>query len=279
MLAMRRLILVLLAACATPAADQRMPPVPPPVDPTSVTAQLPQPTPQCLPTTKTAMVSSVTVPIPDGVTETNTLNAAVQALFNSKINIESKDVDAHLLVTKELPGQTLLSTCSINMYRSFKLRVSVVARSLYVSMDCHGSIGWEAQTNLPAHRGPIEACVDVSVGDAKIPQLLVDSVLLILNASYGTSTPQKASGWWCASAFDGQVTSCLSTRASCDQLRESAIRDGNAVAPCAHRDTASCYTVFAPGAGLVYQCSETDLECRANYAREKADKRATCVQQ
>lgn len=75
------------------------------------------------------LIRPVTVALPDGMTETNVLNVAVQVLTSSGDDIESKDVDAHVLTTKLLTGQTVLSTCRpINIYRAFRIRVSVIAR-------------------------------------------------------------------------------------------------------------------------------------------------------
>ncbi len=275
--------MVALASCAT-TAEQRQPPIPTPTEPGHVVSPYdpPQrPEQNCNGPSDPLMVpiQPATAEIPDGISESNVLNTAIQILSRLNIDVESKDVDAHVLVTRELVGQTIAASCRpINFYRSYKIRLAITSRSLWVTMDCRGSDGWEAYGGMPAHREPIQSCNEVSVGDSKTPAEILKTILLGLDISYGTNNPRsaKAHGWWCTSALEVPFSDCTSTKDQCEADRRSV--NGTQTQPCQPVATAFCYSKFVPGVGVAELCTETSVECERNYEHDAStDKRATCA--
>jgi hypothetical protein len=140
--------------------------------------------PPCALVTKTATLKRASQTLPPGVTEDEALNGAVQLFVQTSMPIASKDSDAHTIITGRVDGQTLTSTCRINMYRQYVFRIAVIGRTMYVDTDCWGSEGWESYVRngiaMPANRGTLIPCTAgtlVSEQDAGIPAQLIEGAI------------------------------------------------------------------------------------------------------
>lgn len=161
----RLAIAIVLLGCQRPMPE--MPPMPPPV-----AAQPVRAAPRCELITEFAPLETFYGALPVDATEDAIYNAALQFLVTSAITIESQDPVARTITTKRIGGQTWVSTCAINHYFVYALRIAVVGRRMIVSMPCWKSLGWEAGPGLSRNRGELAPCevpTFVSKGDALIP--------------------------------------------------------------------------------------------------------------
>lgn len=114
----------------------------------------------------------------------DSLDSALQFLNSVSISVETVDRHSATIVTKPITGQTIISDCGANLYRVYVAHISVIGRSLSVTLECHGASGWEAHmigsTMIAAHREPITPCDTVSAGDAAIPQQFIDGTAGVL---------------------------------------------------------------------------------------------------
>ena len=130
-----------------------------------------------------------------GYSDTEITNALAQSIVIGGLMVDAKDDAAHTIVTREFPGQTLISNCIINgntaqlnEYRSYTLRIIVKDSTVYINMGCRRSNGWEGQWTggvwVPGHRSAIEAC-DPTHGylsklDSTIPSMIVEGATMML---------------------------------------------------------------------------------------------------
>lgn len=150
MAAMRKALAVVLAfGCRHPA--------PPPVRP---------PAPACVPTLETAIaqLKDVAEPVPDGVSDSDALDAMVEYLTSAGLTIDTVDRIAHTVVTKPFSGETLEWTCDMFEYREYAYRVSVIGKRWIIGLQCQRSYGWEAHMSgdkvAVADHGVLTECLD-----------------------------------------------------------------------------------------------------------------------
>ncbi len=140
-------------------------------------------TPQsrCEPVTEMAPLDTAIGRLPDGVSDDDGFNAAMQFEVSAGGTIDTQDRATHTFRTRPFTGQTLTSTCESNKYYVLATRVVIRNGTIVVGMDCWSSWGWEAQrvngVYMPANRGELAQCMAplyVSKGDSKIPQMVID---------------------------------------------------------------------------------------------------------
>jgi hypothetical protein len=149
MAAMRRVLAVMVAFGCRPPAPPPMPPAP-----------------QCIPTLETAIaqLKDVSEPVPEGVSDSDALDAMVEFLTGAGLTIDAVDRIAHTVVTKPFSGETLAWTCDMLEHREYAYRVSVVGKRWVVGLACQRSYGWEAHMSgdkvIPAEHGVLTECLE-----------------------------------------------------------------------------------------------------------------------
>lgn len=126
--------------------------------------------------------------MPPSVSERDAFNAALRFLVAAGVaGVDQQDPGAHTIVTRPFGGQTWLSTCPVNHYFVYALRIVVAGQRMIVDMDCRESVGWEGGVvhgvAMPRDRGELHACDDpryVSKNDALIPSQIFQGTMEML---------------------------------------------------------------------------------------------------
>lgn len=177
----RAVVLVALVACGRETLFGANRPATPEPAPAPAPA-----TPQCVPTTELAPLQMFSKKL-DG-TDADITNAVARAVVLTGLAVDTKDEAAHTIVTREFVGQTLQSTCGVNEYRAYSLRIVIAESIVYITMGCRESMGWEAHwyngVIVPANRGVMATCDAshqyVSKLDAGIPASVTEAARLLL---------------------------------------------------------------------------------------------------
>jgi hypothetical protein len=152
--------------------------------------------PPCILTTEVAPLKMFFGTLPAGTSEDAAYNAVLQFFVAAGgPGIQNQDPFPHTIITKRFGGQILFSTCAINRYFVYALRIVVTGTTMIVDMDCWESVGWESYVlngvAMPRNRSDLHVCVDpryVSQGDATIPSQIFEGALSLL--SLGRPPPQ-----------------------------------------------------------------------------------------
>lgn len=177
-------------------------------------------------------LDSLLVNLPAGTSEDDLYIAALQFIVSSTgtPKVESQDPVAHTIITKPFAGQTLESTCGINTYRVYALRIAVVGPRMTIGLDCQESMGWEAHvvngTLMPANRGKLRPCeipTFASLEDVVTPSMVFEGVVAMMDMRRPINLAVNP-GWWCWTKDDlvpgqpiygKQYRNCLRDQAEC----------------------------------------------------------------
>jgi hypothetical protein len=237
---------------------------------------------QCFPVTDVAPLKQFFGNVPADATDDDVYNAVLQFMVASgSMAVEHEDRWAHTIVTKRFTGQTLLSTCNVNTYRLYALRLAIVGKRAIIDMDCWESVGWEAHihrgTPMSANRGELRECgipKYASKNDAEIPSQIFAGALDMLNlrrmtapaASPAPSADEiRRAKWWCTSLGGTDNGSCDRTRERCEKQR-SDVRDTAVLTDCVPRESATCFDMLVKrpdGSFSVTSCHPNLAACEA----------------
>jgi len=165
--------------------------------------ELPGPRPTTAPRQECTLITEIAPlevfygALPDDVSADAAYNAMLQFMVVSgSMEVESQDPLAHTIITKHFSGQTWLSTCPVNRYFSYALRVAVSGHRVIVNMQCWSSSGWESRVVdgvlMKRNRGEVRECagpVFVSKNDALIPSSMFAGAIELLQ--FGRLTPVR----------------------------------------------------------------------------------------
>lgn len=164
-----------------------------------------------------ASLKMATGTVPDGSTEEDAVDAALQFATTMGVAVAAKDYRAHTVMSQRFVGQTRMGNCGINEYFAYELRIAVAGKAFMVSMGCWHSVGWEAHATpgglwMPANRGEQQLCVDDGIpsNDAKIPSMFIDGMILLMQARHPAPPPQPhlAPPLARSSCATGQLAAC-----------------------------------------------------------------------
>jgi hypothetical protein len=276
-------------------------PADPPPDPPVAPAELPSEhtpisaAPRCALITPTAPLESFHGALPTDVSPDAAYNAILQFLTTSGEDIAAQDPIARTVITKRFSGQTLTSTCAINRYFVFALRIAVSGSVVIVSMSCENSLGWEAGVSsgmAQRNRGELTPCdvpAYVSKGDAGIPEAIFKGAIELLSlgrmAKPESLPPPSAeelrnAHWWCAKLGrgDGATGACYRSRIECDRRRKSDSSEGAVLSDCFPLPQAQCFEVqtVEPG-GRFQSCQPTPASCQSQRAYAQGRREARLV--
>jgi hypothetical protein len=122
--------------------------------------------------------------IPDGATEDEAIDAAVQFATATGMPIADRDYRAHTMTTQRIVGQTRTSNCGVSQFFSYDLRVVVNGRSIMITMGC-----WESKG-----RGePQQVCQLIPESDVAIPNMLIAGMISMMRTRHqAPAQPQPA---------------------------------------------------------------------------------------
>src|ERR1041384_3181338 len=263
-------VVLLVAGCSTPQstgrieyvggtdphpgipADAEAPPDPS-ENPTSTTTERPK----CTLLTEIAQLKTLFGNLPPGVSEDAAFNAALQFLITSGESIDSQDRVAHTIVTRRFNGQTWLSSCPIDHYFMYAIRIAITGTNMIVNMECWTSIGWEASiingVSVPRNRGELAACdvpAYVSKGDAALPSMIFEGTLQVIDLRR-MSNPDplpppsldaiRTARWWCAKLSAGDAGGCYRSRDECERRRREDSTPAAVLSDCFPMRSATCF--------------------------------------